>query len=876
MASPRRGTRQRNRDYSAPWRQKCIPQDLMAVLAQQVDEHITDMSAALHSEACPTVKFKHFSKGLSGESAIGQAETTDEALDEFRHRLGVKFGSLIRAFQAMDHNGDGVVTYAELKKGLQSYHMPWTETRVDRDLRAIFRALDPTGEGRLCQQDWVRGTNEDKEAMAAEAARLAAKRPKKSKVVPLDQRPQWSLNLQGTDFLNRALFECHEEHDFLPERPDRPLPNYTLMRPYEHVLQRSEKHLEKKQENIEKGLEHKAKEHARKYTYHPRLLPKSKAIMEGRHVRPWEGKTELQEHTFARRMREDFAEAQEEETGWFKPEINQRSRDLFMQFEDNGQDWHDRMFLRSKEPRSDRMCLAEKKMTKEVHENYFRERTPKVGATSAKMVEKRAKSLDLDVDTHTRLHMGGYRHFENQKAEAARRARAYVRHADESVLAPRPGSQRGASPSRAVPAGADTDVATTVGDDFSPGRTEPSSSETESPTRTMATSLAVSVGSTLKSQDLRASSVSFQESSEPQPLRVAASLDIIQLLSACGPYTRRVGGDEEQKGGEDGEVGEEDGHDAGVERSSGGELVPDEGLDRPRMSQSWSSRLPGDEGFARSNLGSQRSSPGLESRMSKVESGAGDISRVSFDRQQSAKGLDKSRYSNADLNTRNIRSSVQGEPSRRSLQFDAAEDASDARGFFGGGSEEASSETGVSTTGLSFLRGGSSTEAWPEAGVTKAASRTSAVSREASQEAGVTKVASRRSAVSREASQEAGVAKVASRRSVFGAGSPKEGASRQASPAAGVTKVSSHRSASGTGSPKPGASREASPVAKVTKVLSGRSAGSTGAAKEGASRSASPPQEDMSDFPSVDQALSNETVQERKMRLMSLGEAEAY
>jgi len=65
-------------------------------------------------------------------------------------------------------------------------------------------------------------------------------------------------------------------------------------------------------------------------------------------------------------------------------------------------------------------------------------------------------------------------------------------------------------------------------------------------------------------------------------------------------------------------------------------------------------------------------------------------------------------------------------------------------------------------------------------------------------------------------------------------------------------------------------------VAKVTKVLSGRSAGSTGAAKEGASRSASPPQEDMSDFPSVDQALSNETVQERKMRLMSLGEAEAY
>merc|ERR1740121_2202084 len=181
------------------------------------------------------------------------------------------------------------------------------EATGERDLRAAFSMLDANGSGNLSLGEWLQGSGEEELDYAGSVGQGSSKDelPKK-KATPLAERPGWKTKKIATTAHGQTLLEAQKEDDSLPPRLQKRVVTPKAKRDaHQGVWKRTEEILERRQKtkcnHEQKGEEQLAKE----MTLKPKLSTKSKQIMRGKHVKPWEGRQWEHERIFERRLKED-------------------------------------------------------------------------------------------------------------------------------------------------------------------------------------------------------------------------------------------------------------------------------------------------------------------------------------------------------------------------------------------------------------------------------------------------------------------------------------------------------------------------------------------------------------------------------------------
>lgn len=315
--------------------------------------------------------------------------------------------------------------------------------------------------------------------------------------------------------------------------------------PYLAVLRRTEELAERKLRRRQGYAAAAAVELAKQVTLKPELTARSRKLMEGKHVKPWEIRSTKHECIAERRLREDLwqVQARREKNNTFHPQINCRSRELFCQFADTGETWYERMFQRSKEARGDRLGFSTKKATREMLEN-LRDPVPAI-TTRAK---RRPRSAEDCRSVHMRLYQNT-----GLSKEARAQRRFSTREATQEMLEhlrdPVPvittrarRRPRSAEDFRSVhvrlyqnTGSSKEDNATSAGStgELSPGQTE----FTASPYRSPAKGLLFQDGMAATTP----TSLGSLQDASPTPHCLVANTFLLELLAACRPYASGAG-----------------------------------------------------------------------------------------------------------------------------------------------------------------------------------------------------------------------------------------------------------------------------------------------------------------------------------------------
>jgi len=545
--------KQRNRDYMAPWRQEHISQDFLADLMTQVDVELSGTSVALGKLAtrAPLVaraaRAMEKGGGPRGEGLVDLRQSKDEKelaqnrlLFQFRSSLAAKFGSLKQAFQALDLNKDGNLTYGELSQLLKE-HGYSEDSAKERDIRVAFNLLDRRGVGHISLRDWLRGSDEDEDAGTAVEQLQTVKVGEVRKAIPLDQRPAWSRKKVATTPLGHLLLEVHREEDSLPPNPQKAKQQAakTSKQATQQLWKRTEELLERKQKKVQAHIEHDEHQHSKEMTCKPKLAPGTRKLMEGgRHVKPWEGKTQDHERIFERKLREDLEMKEQEQVQHhtFQPQVAHRSQDLFYKLANDGEEWHHRMHNRSKEIKGDRLNLSIKKMTPDFEETWLRERTPQI----TKLASQRARSVDTTKDVYGRLHtnFGVYKPEPEDDSLTARYTRSVSFCAQPNASALPAAALRAASAQPRLGGGGNLhgsagSQGNLESDDVSPARTVRTQSPSASPVKGGAPSMASTTASLGGASE-------WPPSASPTKHRVIATPHLVELLESCGSHARQL------------------------------------------------------------------------------------------------------------------------------------------------------------------------------------------------------------------------------------------------------------------------------------------------------------------------------------------------
>lgn len=532
------GKRQRNREYEAAWKQDVVGDGMISSLLYQVSKEIARGDAALGGACAPlgascgppcTPRAAGRSAGLSERFTPSRVQAeSEEALDRLRSRLRSTFGSLLSAYGALDFNKDGQMTFGELKSGLAKRGLLSSRGDALRELRMAFAGMDVDRHGCLTVKDWVRGTPEDDGARPLQSPEASVA---EGAAEMWHGRPAWSHRQPRKSPLAQALFEVHMEEHPLPEPVRRGLPKYFPMPPHYGVLDRSDAFLEKRQQHHATPTAEE-RELALHCTARPKMAPAS-----ARWARDRDAPTrDPPEPRYMRKVAEDLAQqaARESSCCTFRPAILQRSARHFDQIVDDGKEWHDRLYDRTRRPPAyDRMGLMGKKMTKDVEETFFRERVPRISEGS----KRRARSAGCRLGVHDRLHKnlprGRDRHSDDER-EGGRAVVAVRYTRSVSFLHRSPGK-----------AGETSDeAATTVVDSpwsaASPGAPTLRLGETLSPT-----SIPRRGRSNSQASMERLPTAHLQEVQDAAPAtthRLVACADTTDLLSTVAIYARALDG----------------------------------------------------------------------------------------------------------------------------------------------------------------------------------------------------------------------------------------------------------------------------------------------------------------------------------------------
>lgn len=532
--------KQRNREYLAPWRQERISQEFLSALAKEVDAQLSDAVGGLagisfgekhgqnvvvsNSVQLPRKADRTMERTQPSGSRGGNQAS--QVLFELRARLVARFGTLRNSFQVMDINKDGSLTYGELTSSLAKHGLTGQEAIWERDLRAAFGMLDIHEVGHLSLGEWLRGSGEHEDEVATAAAAQApeeARSPRRA--LPLGERPGWSQRKVATSAQGHKTLDVQREEDPLPPRPQTPQPSGRQCRKEAHqgVVRRTEEMLQRRQRTVQDHEQKNEQQHAKDNTLKPKLSSKSKHIMKGRHVKPWEGRQWEDERILDRRMKQHQAavDTKDAHHHTFHPQLHPRSLEMFSQLADDGEAWHDRLHSQSKGLKTDRMNLSFKKLTPEFEETWLRERVPTI-SSHAKL---RARSADEGRDVHKRL-------FEN----LGRTGRSKSKNTDDGVgrytrstsFLLRPSSARESNVGLLQHmAGRPMHGGVESSEDSSPVRTVRSASPSRSPAKGGAPSPQSTVASAM-------------DISSPTKHRVFATADVVDVLAACGPHARQL------------------------------------------------------------------------------------------------------------------------------------------------------------------------------------------------------------------------------------------------------------------------------------------------------------------------------------------------
>jgi len=81
--------------------------------------------------------------------AMPEADEQFALIERFRKHLLAHFGSAVKAFESMDENGDGDLTFEELLNSFDLHNIPEGDSHGNFDLRRIFLTLDIDGSNAL-------------------------------------------------------------------------------------------------------------------------------------------------------------------------------------------------------------------------------------------------------------------------------------------------------------------------------------------------------------------------------------------------------------------------------------------------------------------------------------------------------------------------------------------------------------------------------------------------------------------------------------------------------------------------------------------------------------------------------------------------------
>jgi len=328
-----------------------IPDDFMGRLTNHVSALVAECEALRDTK----VSLEETLNTTASKLASPYSPVTTGAgrrLHLLRKALAERFGNLTIAFDALDANKDGVMTFSELKNGLVRYEVEWMAATGPGGLRELFYTLDAKGLGHLGLLDWLRssdiGEPDEEPSNASPGSTWRSGRPEQAQPVALSDRPPWSA--RRPDASTKHGYPMFSEATALhrqAKRPPKAIQKQAVAKPdCDAAWKAGQELLERRRANVEAMRKKCEAKEMQEVTGQPRLTANSRELARNcDYLPPWE--VEQYEKRVTKRglriqkmLEADRAEEAQHET--FRPQILSRSRVMARHVHENGEAWHER------------------------------------------------------------------------------------------------------------------------------------------------------------------------------------------------------------------------------------------------------------------------------------------------------------------------------------------------------------------------------------------------------------------------------------------------------------------------------------------------------------------------------------------------------
>jgi len=279
-------------------------------------------------------------------------------LHMLRKALTERFGNLTVAFDALDTNKDGVMTFSELKNGLVRYEVQWMAATGPGGLRELFNTLDAKGLGHLGLIDWLRSSDveePDEEPFHASprsppgwSTWRSGEGPEQPQPESLSDRPPWSARRpDASEKLGYPVFSDSTALYRQSAQPPEAVQGQAMAKTdCVSAWKAGQELLERRRAKVEAVRKLREAKEMQENTGRPKLTATSRELARKcDYLPPWEVDQHKQRVTkrglrIQKMLEADRAEEAKHET--FRPQILPQSRAMARHVHENGEAWHER------------------------------------------------------------------------------------------------------------------------------------------------------------------------------------------------------------------------------------------------------------------------------------------------------------------------------------------------------------------------------------------------------------------------------------------------------------------------------------------------------------------------------------------------------